>query len=86
MVATIEHPSTPHGPLATVLTREQLIERIAEFNPTASAEFLSTFNDAALALYLEHLHAKLRDADPTTPWVRPGDTPGIWWREARDVA
>jgi len=86
MVATLDAPARPEGSLATVLTRAQLVESIWIFNPTASAAFLDRFDDAALALYLEHLHAKLGSDDPTTPWIRPGDTPSIIWHEARDTA
>ncbi len=74
MVAAVE---TSPGSLATVLSRSQLMERIGQLNPTATATFLSGFADSALALYLEHLHAKLVDTDATRPWRRPGDTPAI---------
>lgn len=84
MVATLES-STP-GSIVTVLGRTQLIERITAFNPTATPEFLCEFDDAALALYLEHLHAKLVETDTKKTWSRPGDTPAIVWREAHDAA
>ena len=84
MVATLETPSP--GTLTTVLGRPQLIERITAFNPTASPEFLCEFDDGALALYLEHLHAKLSEPDSKKTWSRPGDTAAIVWREAHDAA
>lgn len=83
MVATLEH--APSDALATTLGRAQLIERITTFNPTATAAFLENFDDAALTLYLEHLHSKLGDTDRRTPWVRPGDTRAILFREPRDA-
>lgn len=86
MVATLDAPAGPDGNLATVLTRAQIVESIWAFNPTATTAFLDRFDDAALALYLEHLHAKLGSDNPNTPWLRPGDTPGILWHEARDTA
>ncbi len=70
--------ATTSEPLATTLSRAQLMERIAALNPTATSVFMSRFTDSALALYLEHLHAKLVDTDITRPWRRPGDTPAIW--------
>jgi len=83
MVATLEE--SPQGPaLATTLGRSHLIERITTLNPTATWAFLGKFSDEALALYLEHLHAKIETDDPRKPWSRPGDTPAIMWREARD--
>ena len=74
MVATVE---TPQNPLVTALSRTQLMDRIGDLNPTATAGYLSRFTDSALALYLEHLHAKLVDTDSKRPWRRPGDTPAI---------
>jgi len=74
MVAAVE---TSPASLVTVLSRSQLMERIGELNPTATAGFLSGFADSALALYLEHLHAKLVETDPRRPWRRPGDTAAI---------
>lgn len=75
MVAAVETPSP--ASLATTLSRSQLMERIGELNPTATSAFLARFNDSALGLYLEHLHAKLVDNDAKRPWRRPGDTPAI---------
>jgi len=84
MVAPLEN--TPAGPaLATTLGRTHLVDRITTLNPTATWEFLARFSDGALALYLEHLHAKIETDDPRRPWSRPGDTPAIMWREARDA-
>jgi len=74
MVAAVE---THKNPLVTALSRTQLMERIGDLNPTATASYLARFTDSALALYLEHLHAKLIDNDPRRPWRRPGDTPAI---------
>jgi hypothetical protein len=82
MIATAE--ATPN-PLVTTLGRSQLIDGITALNPTATHEFLTSFDDSALALYLEHLHAKLEETDPKRPWSRPGDTAAIRWREARDA-
>jgi hypothetical protein len=85
MVATVESNGPGGGALATTLGRSQIIDRILGFNPSASVEFLMGFDDRALALYLEHLHAKLELDDPRRPWRRPGDTAAIRWCEARDA-
>jgi|GEM_PF-1590844 len=85
MVATAQFENGSNGQLAVTLGRSQIIDRILGFNPSASLEFLMGFDDRALALYLEHLHAKLEAGDPRQPWRRPGDTAAIRWCEARDA-
>lgn len=82
MVARAQASSNP---LTTTLGRSQLIDGITALNPTATHEFLMSFDESALALYLEHLHAKLEESDPKRRWSRPGDTAAIRWREARDA-
>lgn len=77
-------------------TAGTLIERIMALNPSASAHFLSRFNETSLREYLEHLLVQREPAPeagevrpPDQPvvmvtrrWVRPTGRPGILSREA----
>lgn len=75
-------PAADHADRATLLSSEQLVERIQQINPTAGAEFLARFRPEALSLYLAHLRS-VKDAarGPEAGWVRPGDTPAMMVRE-----
>jgi hypothetical protein len=66
------------------LTREQVVDRIITINPTASVSFLGRFTDRSLGMYLDHLLAALRPRGREARWMRPGDSPAILAREARD--
>ncbi len=59
------------------LTREQLIDRIQALNPTASAEYLAGFDEAALNLYLDHLSASCEPRGRLARWLRRGETRAI---------
>lgn len=65
------------------LTREQLIDRIIEINPSATTTFLSAFEHSSLARYLDHLAAAEAPRGRDARWVRPGDTPAILARTSR---
>jgi hypothetical protein len=70
----LETPATPDR-----LSRTQLVDRILELNPSATTEFLTTFNEDSLAHYLEHLCVL---DEPCVPWVRRGMKPAIVRRES----
>ncbi len=56
-------------------TREDLVEKVQGLNPSASPEYLLTFDLSSLRLYLAHLEwARL---PKKARWHRPGDTRGI---------
>lgn len=55
------------------LTREQIVDRIISMNQTATAEFLASFSDRALRLYMEHLQAAAMPRGRNARWVRPSD-------------
>jgi hypothetical protein len=53
------------------MNRHEVIERIREFNPTASTDFLAGFADRDLSLYLDRLSRLSNHRGPATGWVRP---------------
>jgi len=61
----------------TAMTRSQMVERIQSLNPTASAEYLSTFSPRHLLTYLEHLTASLEPRGRLARWLRPEDSPAL---------
>ncbi len=65
------------------LTREQVIDRIMEFNRSARAEFLETFDDDRLNHYLDHLVCASSPRGREAVWVRRGESPAIMSRHAR---
>ncbi len=67
-------------------TRERLVERIREANPSATTGWLASFDEDALALYLDHLEAACEPRGRGARWVRPGDTRAIRRWEVRDDA
>jgi|GEM_PF-1590510 len=66
------------------LPRPQIVERIIAGNPSATAEFLAGFGDAALAHYLEHLIVGDEPRGRTSRWVRRAESPAIVRREAAE--
>jgi hypothetical protein len=66
------------------MNAEQIVDRIQAINPTATPEYLVQFRPEALSLYLDHLLHAQRPRVEGAGWVRPGDTPAIVTREARD--
>lgn len=65
------------------MTRERLIERILEINPSATAAFLGEFEHGALARYLGHLISAEAPRGREARWVRPTETPAIVGRDSR---
>lgn len=66
------------------LSREQLLDRIMDVNPTASPEFLGRFDDAALCVYLERLSWARQPRGPQARWVHRSETPAVLAHEPRD--
>lgn len=54
--------------------RRALIDQIVRINTSATAAFLDRFADAALQVYLDHLHCTQQPRGRRAIWVRPGDT------------
>lgn len=73
---------TPPEAPAGELTREQVIDRIIQINPSATTRFLDRFAEAPLRTYLDHLVAKSAPRGRAARWCRPGDTRAIEAREA----
>jgi hypothetical protein len=65
------------------LNREQVIDRIIQFNRSARVEFLESFDDSRLNHYLDHLIATSIPRGPDAVWVRRGETAAIMSRWAR---
>jgi len=61
-------------------TREDLIEKVQNLNPSANIDYLMRFDFAALKLYFAHLEWALLPKKAV--WHRPGDTRGIRGVEA----
>lgn len=61
----------------SLMSVEQLIERIQTMNPTATPEYLGGFDREALISYLAHLSYSLEPRGRSARWVRTGDTPAI---------
>lgn len=64
------------------LTREQVIARIIELNPTATGGFLETFSDGELSSYLDHLSLTLAPRNERSRWCRPAGVPAVHARSA----
>jgi hypothetical protein len=64
------------------LTREQVLGRIIEINPTATRQFLDQFGKEALGRYLNHLEVASEPRSRRVAWDRPGDAPAIMCRES----
>ena len=77
-------PESIPSPESCELVRPQVISRIIERNPTASAAFLDQFSDVQLRFYLDHLRTIDAPRGSSTPWNRPGDAPAIMF--SRSVA
>jgi len=66
-----------NDPALSTFSRGQIVEGIRSFNATASTEYLASFDDRSLRLYLEHLRAASAPRGRTSVWERPGDTPAV---------
>jgi len=65
------------------MSKTQLIEAIREQNRSASPDFLTRFDEAALNSYLDHLNYRHGPRGEQSVWVRPKDTPAIVTRANR---
>ena len=79
---TCEQPECSSSP--SRLSREQVVDRIIHINPTATAKFLSRFDEDSLERYLEHLAIASQPRGGHSRWLRPGDSPAIVARESDD--
>ncbi|TVQ61720.1 MAG: hypothetical protein EA378_08225 [Phycisphaerales bacterium] len=59
------------------MTREQLVHRILEINPSATREYLDRFREPNLAHYLERLVNAQQPRGPQSAWQRRAETPAI---------
>ncbi len=64
------------------LARTGLVNRIMALNPTASEEYLGSFTDRSLTMYLAHLESA--KAPRGARWERPCDSPAIIGRESAE--
>lgn len=69
---------------SALLTKEDLIDRIRLYNPTATAGFLGNFDRDELTMYLQHLIATSVPRGREARWERPNETPAITYRIADD--
>lgn len=59
------------------MSKQEVIEQIQKTNRSASAEFLSSFDEAALRTYLRRLTTVLGHRGRGSTWVREGNAPAI---------
>jgi len=77
-------PPESSSPESSRLTREQVVDRIIQINPTATTEFLGAFQERELGKYLDHLVAASGPRGRHARWERPADSPAILGREASE--
>lgn len=65
-------------------TREQVMDRIMELNPSVKPEFLDRFKDELLRAYLSRLEAIQEPRGRRATWVRRTKSPAIVVRERLD--
>ena len=76
-----EHPSTETSSRQP-LARTGLVNRIMALNLTATEEYLGSFTDRSLTMYLAHLESA--KAPRGARWERPCDSPAIIGRESAE--
>lgn len=59
------------------MSKQQMIEQIQRTNRGAKSEFLETFDEPSLRLYLQRLTTVLGHRGRGSVWVREGDTPAV---------
>lgn len=59
------------------LTREQVVDRIIQINPSATTDFLASFEDLPLRLYLARLAELSGQRGRSARWIRPDGEPAI---------
>ena len=65
-----EHPGVRHKESTRDMSKRQLIDDIRRYNTTASPQFLSQFDEAALKQYLDHLEGAVRKRVHIASFVR----------------
>lgn len=70
---------TPEGAtqFASRLTREQVVDRIIQINPSADAGFLGRFDPPELEIYLTRLERMAEPRGRRATWVRRATSPAI---------
>ena len=79
----VRERAEPDPTITPRLNREQVIDRIIQFNRSAKVDFLESFDDDSLSHYLDHLVAASAPRGPQAVWTRRGDTPAIMSRGTR---
>lgn len=69
---SVEHAPAAH---ADRLSRELVIDEILSLNPSATVDFLDTFSEPRLRLYLTRLRGAQGGREAR--WLRVGDSPAI---------
>jgi hypothetical protein len=59
------------------MTKQQVIDRIRQYNRSAEREFLVWFDQGQLESYLLRLSRISGCRGPSSIWVREGDTPAV---------
>ncbi len=73
-------PTAVDADPAPALRRDQLVDRIVGFNPSANPTFLLRFPEERLEEYLSHL--QIASEPRGSRWVRSASTPAIVWHES----
>jgi len=79
VTSNLQRESLTQAPPAA-LTREQVVDEIISVNPSATADFLTQFDDQLLGKYLDHLRFTQQPRCGKSGWDRPGDAPAIMVR------
>ncbi|MHC4994145.1 MAG: hypothetical protein ACYTGQ_03740 [Planctomycetota bacterium] len=64
------------------MSKQQLIDSIQRFNPSAQREFLTDFNKEELDRYLNHLRFTQMPRGANHEWIRRADSPAVVVRTA----
>lgn len=64
------------------MSKQQLIDSIQQFNPSARREFLTDFDKEELDRYLNHLRFTKMPRGANHEWIRRGDSAAIVMRVA----
>jgi len=68
------------------MTKQQTIEMIRQRNQSASAEFLTRFDEGSLDVYLRRLATVCNHRGRSSRWVRDTDSPAVTTRVHRTAA
>lgn len=77
-------PAEPASEPEPRLTREQLVDRILEINPSATRAYLARFRPDNLSNYLDRLLHAREPRGPGSAWERRAETPAIVGEAAPD--